>query len=183
MLENLPLFIPLIFGLTTALVLLLLFWILKNSHSPNVTQLSSKIIFGLAAWPLLTYLHTIRIPVEFVLYWLFLSQAVPELMTFAGRNFDIIAGITAPIIAYFGLKKHKIPKTVVLIWHFICLGLLLHIVVNAFLSAPSSVQKFAFDQPNIAILYFPFSGLPTFIVPVVLFCHLAAIRQLLHRSN
>lgn len=130
----------------------------------------------------LTYLHIIRIPVEFVLYWLFLYQAVPELMTFAGRNFDIIAGITAPIIAYFGLKKGKISKAAILAWHFICLGLLLNIVVNAFLSAPSLVQRFAFDQPNIAILYFPFSWLPTFIVPIVLFCHLTAIRQLIRRS-
>jgi len=36
----------------------------------------------------------------------------------------------------------------------------------------------AFDQPNIAVLYFPFSWLPTYVVPVVLFCHLAALRKL-----
>lgn len=131
----------------------------------------------------LTYLNIIRIPVEIVLFWLFLNKAIPELMTFEGRNFDIIAGITAPIIAYFGFTEPKINRNAVLIWNFICLGLLINIVVNALLSSPSPIQKFAFEQPNTAILNFPFSWLPTFIVPIVLFGHLTSIRQLLKRKT
>jgi len=127
----------------------------------------------------LTYLNIVRIPIEIILLWLFLNKSIPELMTFEGRNFDIIAGITAPIIAYFGIKKNKLNRQTILIWNFICLGLLINIVVNALFSAPSPIQKFAFDQPNIAILNFPFSWLPTFIVPIVLFGHLTSIRQLL----
>jgi hypothetical protein len=127
----------------------------------------------------LTYINTVRIPVELVLYWLFLNKAVPELMTFAGRNFDVLSGITAPIIAYFGLKQQKFGGKIILAWNFIALGLLLNIVINAILSAPFAFQKFAFDQPNIAVLNFPFSWLPAFVVPVVLFGHLASIRQLL----
>jgi hypothetical protein len=131
----------------------------------------------------LTYVNTIRIPIEIVLYWLFLSKAIPELMTFEGRNFDIFAGVTAPIIAYFGIKKEKLNQQTILIWNFICLGLLLNIVVNALFSAPSPIQKFAFEQPNVAILNFPFSWLPTFVVPIVLFGHLVSIRQLLNKRN
>ena len=126
----------------------------------------------------LTYLNIVRIPVEIVLYWLFLNKTIPELMTFEGRNFDILAEITAPIIAYFGLTKTTLSRQTILLWNFICLALLLNIVINALLSAPSPIQKFAFDQPNIAILNFPFSWLPTFIVPIVLFGHLTSIRQL-----
>ena len=126
----------------------------------------------------ITYLNILRIPVEIVLYWLFLHKAVPQLMTFEGRNFDIIAGITAPFIAYFGFKKGMLNRNFILIWNYISLGLLMTIVVNALLSVPSPVQKFAFDQPNIAVLNFPFSWLPTFIVPIVLFGHLLSIRQL-----
>ncbi len=102
-------------------------------------------------------------------------------MTFEGRNFDILAGITAPIIAYLAFTQKKISRNGLLIWNFICLALLANIVVNAFLSVPSPVQQFAFDQPNIAILYVPFSWLPTFVVPVVLFAHLASIQQLLKK--
>jgi len=232
-LENLPIYIPLTFGLTTLATLFLFSWIIKTAKSPIIRQNSTKIIIGLILWliiqavlalkniyssdtnsfppkillfgilpPLLTtiilfltkkgcqfidslslinitYLNIVRIPVEIVLFWLFMNEAIPELMTFEGRNFDIIAGITAPIFAYFGLVKRKINRKTVLIWNFICLGLLINIVVNAFFSAPSPVQKLAFEQPNLAILNFPFSWLPTFIVPIVLFGHLVSIRQLL----
>jgi hypothetical protein len=127
----------------------------------------------------LTFLNVIRVPVELVLYWLFLNKAVPELMTFAGRNFDILAGITAPLVAYFGIRARKFSNRILLLWNIIALGLLLNIVVNAVFSAPFAFQKFAIEQPNIAILYFPFSWLPAFVVPVVLFGHLVAIRQLI----
>jgi len=127
----------------------------------------------------LTIVHIVRIPVELCLYWLFLHKAIPKLMTFDGRNFDIIAGLTAPLIFYFGYIKNRLNKTVLLLWNFICLSLLLNIVINAILSAPSSFQQFAFDQPNTAILYFPFVWLPCCIVPLVLLAHLVCIRKLL----
>ena len=127
----------------------------------------------------LTLLHVVRIPVEIVLFWLFMNKAVPQLMTFEGRNYDIFSGLTAPFIYYFGYIKNKLSKTVMLIWNFICLVLLINIVVNAVLSAPTPFQQFGFDQPNIGVLYFPFIWLPCFIVPVVLFSHLVTIRQLI----
>ena len=233
MIENLPLFISIIFGLSTAATLLLFIWTIKNSNSELTRKKSMQVFIGLTIWltiqavltlkniyntntnsfppkimmtgilptiltiillfvtskgrlfidslPLknLTYLNIVRIPVEIVLFWLFLNKAIPELMTFEGRNFDILAGISAPIIAYFGLTKTKLSRKTILLWNIICLGLLINIVVNALFSAPSPIQKFAFDQPNIAILNFPFSWLPTFIVPIVLFGHLTSIRQLL----
>lgn len=132
--------------------------------------------------PGLTYLHIIRIPVEIVLLWLFLNKAVPRLMTFEGRNFDILSGITAPLIAYFGITKGKLTRGFILLWNFVCLGLLLNIVINALFSVPSPIQKLAFVQPNIAILNFPFVWLPTFIVPIVLLSHLISIRRLLMKK-
>jgi len=128
----------------------------------------------------LTILHIIRIPVEIVLFWLFLNKTIPELMTFEGRNFDILSGLTAPFIYYFGFIKKRIGKGGLLIWNFICLGLLFNIVANAVLSAPFPFQQFAFDQPDIALLNFPFIWLPACVVPLVLLSHLATIRQLLN---
>ena len=237
MIENLPTYISLTFGLTTVATLLLFIWTIRNSNSETTRTKSTPILIGLTIWliiqtfltlknsykidtntlppkiilfgifpaifiilvlfvtqkgkqfidslPLknLTYINIVRIPVEIVLFWLFLNKAIPELMTFEGRNFDIIAGITAPFVAYFMFSKNKFHRQKMLIWNFICLGLLINIVVNALLSAPSPIQKFAFDQPNIAILNFPFSWLPTFIVPIILFGHLASIRQLLKQNK
>ena len=128
---------------------------------------------------MLTLLSVVRIPVEIVLYWLFLNKAVPELMTFAGRNFDIISGLTSPVV-YFLCFQGKVVrnKKILLAWNFISLLLLLNIVINAVFSAPFSFQQFAFDQPNIAVLYFPFVWLPCYIVMVVLFSHLVSIKKL-----
>jgi hypothetical protein len=126
----------------------------------------------------LTWVHSVRIPVELVLYWLFLSALVPEIMTFSGRNFDILAGLTAPLMIYFTFTKNIIGRNGLLAWNIICLLLLGNIVFTAALSAPSVFQQFAFEQPNVAILIFPYVWLPSFIVPIVLLSHLAAITQL-----
>jgi hypothetical protein len=127
----------------------------------------------------ITLLSVVRVPVELVLYWLFLHGAVPELMTFAGRNFDILAGITAPIVYFVCFRGGGVSnRPLLLIWNFISLLLLLNIVINAILALPFPFQRFAFDQPNIAVLYFPFNWLPSFIVMAVLFSHLVAISRL-----
>jgi len=97
-------------------------------------------------------------------------------MTFEGRNFDILCGLTAPFVYYFGYVKPVLSKKILLAWNIICLLLLVNIAVIAVLSGPFSFQRLAFDQPDIALLYFPFVWLPGFIVPVVLFAHLSAIK-------
>jgi hypothetical protein len=127
---------------------------------------------------ILTLLHVVRIPVELTLYGLFLHKAVPQIMTFEGRNFDILCGLTAPVIYYFGYVKNVFGRKILLGWNIICLMLLANIVVTAVLSAPFPSQKFGFEQPNIAMLYFPFVWLPCFVVPAVLFAHLVSIRRL-----
>ncbi|MFN8361225.1 MAG: hypothetical protein U0264_15040 [Candidatus Kapaibacterium sp.] len=141
------------------------------------TQRGKKFIDSLDT-STLTLLHCVRIPVELTLFWLCAAKMVPELMTFEGRNFDIFSGISAPIIYYFGYKRQMLGKSIIIIWNCICLGLLLNIVITAILSAPTLFQQFAFHQPNIGVMYFPFVWLPCFIVPVVLFSHLVNLRKL-----
>jgi hypothetical protein len=131
----------------------------------------------------LTLIHTIRVLVEVVLFWLYIHKTIPQAMTFHGRNFDIFAGITAPFVYYFGFIKRTLNKTVIGAWNFICLALLVNVVANALLSLPARYQQFGFEQPNIALGFFPFVLLPAFLVPTVLFSMLAGIRQLLYRSK
>lgn len=145
-----------------------------------ITKKGRKYIDGLNE-KLLTYLHTVRIAVEMVLFWLFKTKLVPEMITFEGRNFDIFSGITAPLIAYFGYDQKKLSKTILIAWNFICLGLVLNVVIHAALSVPSILQQLNFDQPNVAILTFPFVWLPSCIVPIVIFSHLVCIRQLIKK--
>ena len=131
----------------------------------------------------LTILHIIRIPVEIVLFWLFQEKFVPEVMTFEGRNFDILSGLTAPIIAWLGFRNGKVNRPLLIIWNIIALGLLVNIVTTAILSFPFPFQQMAFDQPNRGVLYFPFVLLPTVVVPLVLFSHLISLWQLLTDSR
>ncbi len=127
----------------------------------------------------LTLLHSVRIPVELVLYFVFLEGLVPELMTFEGYNFDILSGLSAPILYYLVFVKKKVGSKGLLLWNIICLGLLLNILTIAVLSAQTPIQKMAFDQPNIGVTYFPLVWLPTVIVPIVFLSHLASIGQIL----
>jgi hypothetical protein len=131
----------------------------------------------------LTLLHSVRILVEIVLLQLFLSKAIPEDMTFEGRNFDILSGISALLIFYFGYVKKSIGHRIILFWNIICLMLVINVVMYGILSAPYILQQLNFDQPNIAVLHFPFVWLAGFVVPVVVFAHLVAIRRYLIRSS
>ena len=125
----------------------------------------------------LTMLHVVRIPVELTLYWLFLYHTVPSIITFEGLNFDILCGLSAPVVYYFGYIKKVLGSKVIIIWNVISLLLLANVVVTAVLSAPFPFQQFGFEQPNTALLYFPFIWLPCCIVPVVFFAHLVCLRQ------
>lgn len=127
----------------------------------------------------LTIIHIVRIPVEMVLLWLFQFGLIPQLMTFEGRNFDILSGLTAPAIYFLAFRGGKINRPVLIGWNILALLLLINIIVNAFLSFPTAFQTFAFDQPNRAVVYFPFIWLPSVVVPIVLFSHLASLWQLL----
>ncbi|MEO0506233.1 MAG: hypothetical protein AAF090_08785 [Bacteroidota bacterium] len=128
-----------------------------------------------------TFLHIVRVPVEIVLLGLFLNQMIPELMTFEGRNFDIVMGITAPIIGFLLLKK-RISKKALLVWNIVGLFLVTFILVNGILSAELPFQQFAFDQPNRGISYFPYVLLPATIVPIVIWTHLSDILILLKKQ-
>jgi hypothetical protein len=127
----------------------------------------------------LTYFHTIRIPVEIVLVLLLHHGLVAKQMTLEGTNFDLFSGITAPIIAFLAFGSGHVKKQLLLGWNILCLALLLNVVITAILALPAPFQRIAFDQPNVAVLYFPFNLLPTVVVPAVLFAHLIALRRLM----
>jgi len=124
-----------------------------------------------------TFLHSIRVPVEIVLFQLFVYEQVPKLMTFEGRNFDILIGITAPIIGWLFLKN-LINKKVLLVCNVIGLAFIFFIFFNGLLSAELPFQQFGFEQPNRAVSYFPFVLLPATIVPIVIFTHITDLIKL-----
>lgn len=152
--------IPVVLAIVFGLMKKPLNWVIKNRN----TELS-------------TFLHTIRLPVEIVLFYLFVYNLLPELMTYEGRNFDILAGISAPIIGVLWLRK-IIGRTTLLIWNFLGLLLILFVFGNGILSSELPIQMFGFEQSTIAPNYFPFILLPATIVPIVIYTHITDIIKL-----
>lgn len=122
----------------------------------------------------LILIHCLRIIVEFGLYGLFLQKKIPIFMTFSGWNFDIFIGITAAFFLLANIYK----QTIFFVWNILGLILLAIIVVTAIVSSPLPVQLIAFNQPNIAVLEFPYSFLPAIIVPIVALSHVLLLRNI-----
>ncbi len=127
----------------------------------------------------LTLIHVIRIPVEFVLLWLSQNGLVPIEMTFEGRNFDILSGITAPIVYLMAFRAGKVNRALLIGWNLAALVLLTNIVTIAVLAFPSPFQMVGLDQPNVGVTYFPFIWLPAVIVPIVFFAHVTSLWKLI----
>lgn len=159
---------------------LILFGILPALIAIAITLLvrSGKSFIGRIDLKRLTLFHAIRIPVEVVLALLYHQGKVSVFMTFEGTNFDLFSGLTAPLVAYLAFRSSGRNDRLLIGWNILCLLLLLNVVITAAFALPSPFQQLSFDQPNVAVLYFPFNLLPVFIVPTVLFAHLAAFRQL-----
>lgn len=155
---------------TTLILLAIIFFFARQSSS-------------ISALRTLTLLHIIRVPVELCLLLLYQNGQIPQLMTFEGRNFDILSGLTAPLVAALAFRGGKINKSLLIVWNLAALGLLINIVAHAILSLETPFQRLAFDQPNRAVLYFPFIWLPAIIVPVVFVSHIWSFWQLLKNSK
>ena len=140
------------------------------------------LLFTLLVRRLLTYsvrpihllsIHLLRIPIEIILYHLYLEGQIPEIMTFKGWNFDIIIGLsTVVILVYIKIGKKSLDNKFFLWWNIVGCLFLLIIVIIAILSSPIPIQIFGLDQPNRALLTLPYCMLPTCIVPLVFISHI-----------
>lgn len=157
----------LLFGVGPALLLVIAFFLFFRSSFIEKLPLRT-----------ITLLHIVRIPVEIGLFWLFNAGQIPKVMTFEGRNFDILSGFLAAIVFFAAFRGNKPNRWMLIAFNLVGLALLINIVGTAVAALPSPMQAIAFDQPNRAVLYFPYIWLPTMIVPIVLFAHLAALWKL-----
>jgi len=127
-------------------------------------------------------LQSFRVFVEILLWVLFVENLLPVQMTFEGRNFDVLSGLTAPLIAWLA-ARNKISNTGILIWNVLCLCLLINIVGIAILSTPSPIRVFMNEPANTIVAYFPISWLPGFLVPLAYTLNLFSLRQTLSKAK
>jgi hypothetical protein len=125
----------------------------------------------------LTYLQSFRIFVEILIWMLFVDNLLPIQMSFEGRNFDVISGITGVLMGYLS-SKGKLSRTALIIWNIVCLCLLINIVTIAILSMPVSFRVFMNEPSNTIVAQFPISLLPAMLVPLAYTLHFFSLRKL-----
>jgi hypothetical protein len=130
----------------------------------------------------LVYPQAFRVVMELILWQLFVAGAIPAIMTFEGRNVDIVVGLTAPLIAWQCFARRAWSRRAALWWNVAGIGILLNVVVHAQLSAPTPFRVFATQPPVTFIAYFPWIWLPAFLVALAWALHALSIRQLLRRA-
>jgi hypothetical protein len=128
------------------------------------------------SWPVGA--QAFRIVVELVLWRLAVAGVAPEIMTFTGRNVDILVGLSAPVVAYFCFVRRAWPARVAVWWNVAGIVILLNVVVHAQLSAPTRFRVFETEPPTTFIGDLPYIWLPAFLVPLAWLLHALSLRQL-----
>ena len=119
-------------------------------------------------------LQVFRVFVEILLWLLFIQNIAPVQMSFEGRNFDVLTGLSAPFVAYI-LSNNR---TALFIWNILGLALLANILTIAILSLPTPFRIFMNEPANTIVTHFPFVWLPGLLVPMAYGLHLLSLRQL-----
>ncbi|WP_400262611.1 hypothetical protein ACFX5U_04515 [Sphingobacterium sp. SG20118] len=121
---------------------------------------------------LLLVIQSLRVIVELFLYALYLEKMIPKLMTFKGMNFDILIGFSSILFLFVYLFQYDVLKSWVFgLWNYLGILSLIIVVSIGVLSSPVPIQQFGFDQPNVAVLVYPYALLPTIIVPIAILAH------------
>ena len=127
---------------------------------------------------LLVLFQSFRIAVEVLLHRLHVEGVIPVQMTYAGRNWDVLTGVSGVVLGAWLVRGTQPSKPLVLAWNVLGLGLLLNIVAIAVLSTPVPFRYFTDGPANLLPSTVPFVWLPTFLVQVALASHLLVFRQL-----
>jgi small-conductance mechanosensitive channel len=159
------------FALLVVALLAVGFWIAFSSTGQRLAT-------GLPLWALVG-VQAFRLPLELAMHALVSRGIMPEQMSYSGRNFDVVTGATAVVVA--GLVAAGVAgRRLVMAWNILGMVLLVNIVVVAILSTPR-IAAFGPDRLNTFVTYPPFVWLPTVLVLAALAGHLIIFRALSRR--
>ena len=145
----------------------------------SCTLAFSRVGRHLAAWaPLwaLVAVQSFRLPLELAMHSMYERGIMPIEMTYTGRNFDIVTGATAPIVAalvFLGIGGRRLVAA----WNLLGFALLLNVVIVAILATPV-FSHFGSEHLNTFVTYVPFVWLPAVMVSAALAGHLIIARAL-----
>ncbi|WP_397448024.1 hypothetical protein [Pseudomonas sp. NA-150] len=125
-------------------------------------------------WPVA--MESFRIGVELAFWGLFLAGGAPTQVTFEGRNFDVLVGLSAPLIA-LAIMRFKLSPRWVIVWNVAGLGILFNTIITTFTSTPGPLHLNWPGEPFTAFATWPFVWIPGLLAPLAIFLHLFSIRQ------
>lgn len=140
------------------------------------SRIGETVALSFPLW-LLMGMESFRLVVEIFLHQLWLDGQLPKMLTYHGANFDILMGISAPIVAWF-LISRRISNRTALVWNVIGIAMLANVAVRAVLTSPGPLHFISTEVPNVAIGTFPFTYIPGLMVPLALMLHVLSIRAL-----
>ena len=121
-----------------------------------------------------------RFPLELAMHRAHSEGLMPVQMSYSGRNFDIVTGVTALLLA-IALHLARLPLWVVRAWNWMGLALLVNIVTVAMLSTPA-IAYFGPDRLNVFVFQMPYTLLPAVMVLAAWAGHLIVFRALSSRA-
>jgi hypothetical protein len=121
-------------------------------------------------------LQTFRVGVELAFWRLHAEGFAPVQVTFEGRNFDALVGLTAPIVAA-GIAAGWVGPRVTVAWNLLGLALLLNAIGTVAASAPGPLHLDWPGEPLTAIAAWPVVWIPALLAPAAIFLHIVSIRQ------
>ena len=107
--------------------------------------------------------QSFRIGVELLLHRAYTEGLMPVQMSYTGRNFDVVTGITAAVVAIWLARGHRSPA-VVFAWNTLGLLLLANVLIVALLSAPTPMRQFMNEPANVWVTRAPWIWLPAVFV-------------------
>ncbi len=98
------------------------------------TRFGRRLARAVPLWALVA-VQAFRLPLELAMHAMAERGVMPEQMSYTGRNFDILTGVTALVVAPL-VARGVGGRKLVAAWNVLGLGLLLNVVVVAVRSTP-----------------------------------------------
>ena len=162
------------FGLLVGAILLL-------SATISFSGLGRRLAQFVPLWTLVA-IQGFRLPLELAMHAMYERGIMPREMSYSGRNFDVVTGITAIIVAAVVATRRSGSHKLVAIWNVVGLALLLNVVIVAILATPR-FRYFGDERLNVWVMYPPFVWLPAVMVLAALTGHLVIFRALRLQRN
>jgi len=131
-----------------------------------------RLVTAIPLW-LLILIQAFRFPLELAMHAMYERGVMPAQMSYSGRNFDIVTGVSAVIVAI--VVRAGGGRRLAKAWNVLGLLLVLNVTTVALLSTPR-FRYFGDDNLNTWVTYPPYVWLPAIMVLAAISGHLLILR-------